>query len=591
MMVDPFAFTRGRRDAPILFVGESWGDEEARQQIPFVGSSGQELDRMLLESGVDASSILFTNLFNAQPKGNDAWTFFTTSNKITLLRGLNPTPYVVKELEKLYHLIRLVKPSLIVACGNYALWALSECTYSSSLSTDEGPVRVPSGITSWRGSMLETDVIPGAPGARLLPIIHPAAIQRQWSLRQVTIHDLRNRIPMALRSMWRPIHGPNILQSNFGDTISVLHGWTARLNDGPFPLAHDIETSRGNITCMSFAHGPYDESGLAVVIPFIRPNIERAAGAGSKAPYVNFWSEREEIELIRTATSILRHPNLRLIGQNYAYDTQYLDAILGCAPNVDFDTMLAHHLLFPGTPKGLDYLSSLYCRFHWYWKEDLKEWDTHINFERNLLYNAEDALRTFECATALRQLIKDAGQEEQWEWEKRKAALALEMMNRGVLIDRERRAKLAFELMSALESRHTWLSSIIPQDTLRPHLRASKSNWWTSVAQQKLLFYELLGLKGQINRKTGRPTINFEALQELKRRNPEFTRLFDCLIECRSIQVYNSTFIQAELDRDNRIRCSFNTTGTSTFRWSSSENAFGRGTNLQNIPIGEESDA
>jgi DNA polymerase I-like protein with 3'-5' exonuclease and polymerase domains len=42
------------------------------------------------------------------------------------------------------------------------------------------------------------------------------------------------------------------------------------------------------------------------------------------------------------------------------------------------------------------------------------------------------------------------------------------------------------------------------------------------------------------------------------------------------------------LDVDKRMRCSFNTGGTETYRFSSSKNAFGSGGNLQNIPSGTE---
>src|SRR6185312_5176356 len=37
------------------------------------------------------------------------------------------------------------------------------------------------------------------------------------------------------------------------------------------------------------------------------------------------------------------------------------------------------------------------------------------------------------------------------------------------------------------------------------------------------------------------------------------------------------------LDPDGRMRCSYNVVGTENGRWSSSKNAFGRGTNLQNV--------
>lgn len=41
--------------------------------------------------------------------------------------------------------------------------------------------------------------------------------------------------------------------------------------------------------------------------------------------------------------------------------------------------------------------------------------------------------------------------------------------------------------------------------------------------------------------------------------------------------------LRSALDPDGRMRCSYNVVGTENGRWSSSENAFGRGTNLQNI--------
>jgi DNA polymerase-1 len=43
-------------------------------------------------------------------------------------------------------------------------------------------------------------------------------------------------------------------------------------------------------------------------------------------------------------------------------------------------------------------------------------------------------------------------------------------------------------------------------------------------------------------------------------------------------------------DIDGRLRCSYNVAGTKTFRFASSQNAFGSGGNLQNIPNGDEDD-
>jgi DNA polymerase I-like protein with 3'-5' exonuclease and polymerase domains len=110
----------------------------------------------------------------------------------------------------------------------------------------------------------------------------------------------------------------------------------------------------------------------------------------------------------------------------------------------------------------------------------------------------------------------------------------------------------------------------------------------TSGKQQKDLFFRILGFPMKRSRKTGNETLDAEALERLRRDVPWAARIWDALELARSVSVFKSTFIDAELEPDGRMKCSFNTAGTETFRWSSSANAFWRGTNLQNIPKGEE---
>ena len=56
-----FVGNRGSSREPILFLGEAPGEEEDRQGFPFVGPSGQELDREIAEAGLLHSDIWFTN--------------------------------------------------------------------------------------------------------------------------------------------------------------------------------------------------------------------------------------------------------------------------------------------------------------------------------------------------------------------------------------------------------------------------------------------------------------------------------------------------------------------------------------------------
>lgn len=413
----------------------------------------------------------------------------------------------------------------------------------------------------------------------LLPILHPAALLRAWYHRAVTVHDLRERIPLALKSDWRPSPPPSIkAPPSFQEAKFQFLCWLTKMKFGPLRLVADIETSRGLITCIGFSDGPYS----AMVIPFIRLEDDKSLSS--------FWTMDEEMELVSLMRRIFLHRNLRLEGQNFIYDTQYIRHFLGVVPSLDFDTMLAHHLLFPGTPKGLDYLSSLYCKYHWYWKDESKEWDTrHQGFSDLLRYNAIDVMRTFECATVLRTELEKAGLSEQWKWEKRKADLALRMMLKGIAVDRNRRSAAGFDLLTTQKLIHSQLEEIIPPDIAWSTLRSkTRKPWYSSAKQTMHVLYEMLGFPRQSHRKTGNPTVDDEALTSLRKKIPEFSKLFQLLADERSVDVFASTFLSAPLDPDGRMRCSFNPAGTETFRWSSSSNAFGGGGNLQNIPKGTE---
>ena len=581
--------TSGPHRADIAVVAESWGAQEAYLRKPLVGPSGNEFDRIINEAGLSRSQIFCTNCFAAQPPNNEVWRFFHSKDSgEAKWQGLQPTAWAMTELERMKAQIAAVQPKVVIALGNYALWALTEnlVSFSSESAGDGVTILAPTGIMSWRGSMLETAAIAALPGLKILPLIHPAAILRAWYLRAVTIHDLSTRVPLALSDDWRPSTPPNIIAaSDFRTADRILGNWLIHAASGNLlHLSHDIETSRGSITCMAFGDGPWREGSTALVVPLVRPK-------GNKS-FDSYWSAEEEFSLVRTMRLLLSHPNVRIIGQNYNYDTQWIERDWGIRPNLDFDTMLAHHLLWPGTPKGLDYLASLYNHYYWYWKDDNKEWDVREGgWEAHLRYNAEDALRTYECATELRAQISAQGFEQLWAAEKAKNNLALEMMRRGVRIDRARRAEMGFQLAAERERINAWLLTIIPQTYLLQSEytpKQSKRLWHSSPKQQKDLFYRILGFSVKRSRKSGNETLDAEALERLRKDVPWAARLWDALELQRSISVFKNTFIDAELEPDGRMKCSFNTAGTETFRWSSSANAFWRGTNLQNIPKGEE---
>lgn len=574
-LTDIWYGTDGPRDAEIVFVAEAWGAEEFNQKKPLVGSSGRIFDGLLAESGIQRKEVLITNTISERPYGNDAWRYFYPRDEAPAgseVRGLHPLPRMVDALRTLESQISSFPRRLIVTTGNYPLWALTSHTGYHVPAEAEGR-RVPNGIMNWRGSMTYSNS-----GVQLLPIIHPAAIMRQWSLRSVTVHDLKARVPMALRGDWRPNPEPIFwAPPTFEQAKGRLEFWLRKAQSGPLRLAVDIETNSSLMTCIGFA----DSINFAMSIPFVKKD--------PLTRFASWWTTEQEARLVYLIRELLAHPNTWVEGQNFLYDTQYIQHFWGVTPNIDFDTMHGHHLLWPGTPKGLDYISSLYCRYHWYWKEDAKEWDTKGTVEQHLLYNCMDCVRTYEAADVLRKLIPQMGMDKLWERRKAHAALALRMMNRGTAIDLERKKRLSLELQDVLFRLDSQLLRIIPQSWLPPPKKGTKqSMWYTSSKQKQYLFRDLLGMKLPKNRKSGADSLGKESIEELRKKHPEFTRLFDLLQTRASVAVFKSHFVDARLDWDKRMRCYFNPAGTETFRWNSAENAFGRGTNLQNLPTGDE---
>jgi len=78
------------------------------------------------------------------------------------------------------------------------------------------------------------------------------------------------------------------------------------------------------------------------------------------------------------------------------------------------------------------------------------------------------------------------------------------------------------------------------------------------------------------------------SLAIIAEREPLLKPLCQLIVELRSLGVFLGTFIDATLDTDGRMRSSFSIAGPTTYRFSSSENAFGSGLNFQNIPIKEK---
>lgn len=143
-------FPRGNPSAACMFVGEGPGEQEERQQKPFVGTAGKLLTETLAGMGYDVNRDFYiTNVvkyrsYKALPDGRK-------KNKPPTVKQIN------SERDFLKREIAVVKPKLIVALGAKASqWFLGK---DFKLTEERGR------LYTWHG-------------ISILPTFHPAAVIR-----------------------------------------------------------------------------------------------------------------------------------------------------------------------------------------------------------------------------------------------------------------------------------------------------------------------------------------------------------------------------------------------------------------------------
>lgn len=540
----------GPAPAKIMLVGEFPNERDAAAGEIFVGFAGDELSRMLSEAGIFRNQCFVTSVVRVRPYGNSIESLIATkktdrTEHHMLLRDKWCVPAVREGAEMLAREIELVRPTVIIALGNLALWALTGNW----------------GITSWRGSTLPCD-LPLALDYKpiVLPTYSPSAILFQWSWRPIAVHDFRRAAAVAKNGGVKRPDYKFLIRPGYGQVIAVLDKLQRAVEMRPLKLSVDKETRAGHIACIGLAWSKLE----ALCIPFMC--VERQSG---------YWDEDQEAEIVWRLHNLLTHKNCQVIGQNFLYDAQYSYRHWHFVPNLVRDTMLAQHVCFSNLPKGLDFLSSMYCEFHEYWKDEGKDWDENTGEDQLWEYNCKDGVITYEVDEVEAQNVAAMGLQVQHDFQQKLFWPVLKTMNRGIRVDKERRSTFAMELFDAIAERQQWLIDVLG---FQVNIK--------SPAQMQQLFYEVLNQKPVLARKTKRPTCNDEALVTIAEREPLLRPIIKKIQELRSLSVFLSTFVAAPLDIDGRIRCSFNIGGTETYRFSSSKNAFGTGLNLQNIPAG-----
>ena len=344
----------------LVIVGEAFGEKEEQFAHPFVGPSGQELYQMLVDAGFPLepissrfvapiilrnlwkkSGIPLLNVFMCRPpdpnnKNRVAFFFDKKDRDVDLtIPPYGSGQYVkteyVHHIHNLHAKLEELKPNLILALGNTAMWAILKMT---RISKARGSIHI-------------------SPFGKVLPCYHPAAILRQWEFRVVTVADLMK----ARLEMRSPEFNPTPRKIWIEPDLADLDRfWEEHLSRSDL-ITIDIETERQQtISEVGFAANQF----VAIHIPFLVGEKNRRTNRFITCR--SYWkTETEELRAWSWVRKVLTSPIPKLFQNGYGYDAYWFARKMGLyVRKLEHDTMLLHHALYPELPKNLGFLGSIY---------------------------------------------------------------------------------------------------------------------------------------------------------------------------------------------------------------------------------------
>ena len=151
-------FSDGNPNANIMIVGEGPGANEDLEGVPFIGRTGELLDKMLSSINLDRDNVYISNVVNYRPPENRD----PTEEEIT--RYL---PYLIKHIE-------IINPQILILFGSTALNAI--------IGNDKV-------ISDIRGKWIKKRI--GSCDTLVIASFHPAFLMRQPEQKKKSWMDLK----------------------------------------------------------------------------------------------------------------------------------------------------------------------------------------------------------------------------------------------------------------------------------------------------------------------------------------------------------------------------------------------------------------
>jgi len=312
--------------------------------------------------------------------------------------------------------------------------------------------------------------------------------------------------------------------------------------------------------------------------PFLAKLVGVSFSDGSNSYYIPIGHKNGQnlgqgsLEILK---SLLENQNLKIIGQNLKYDLEVM-INHGIKFEPYFDTMIAAYLLNPNERRfSLEDLGMRYLNYAGISYDEVTKGKNfeNVSIDDATRYSAEDADMTYRLYDVLNKKLYDRDLIDLfYKIEMPLVKVLAKMEMNGVYVDREFLQTLSqdYDLkLKKIEEKIYDLAGGMPFNINSPK-------------QLSEVLFSRLGLKPRKKTSTKAFSTDAEVLEDMKDEHP----IISMLLDYRKYFKLKSTYIDAlpKLinSKTGRLHTSFNQTGTSTGRLSSSE------PNLQNIPARNE---
>jgi DNA polymerase I - 3''-5'' exonuclease and polymerase domains len=533
LMLETEVFSDGPTTCNVAIVGEGPGETELRhpQRLPFVGGAGNLLWDSLRSFGLNRTNVYTTNVVKRQ---------------ISLSRKGNERHIVHRdELDKWIGMLRweleqLPNINTIFAMGNYAL----EAVYGAS------------GVTNWRGSVINA-TLPNGRRGRIVCAYNPAYAIRELKFEPVFRMDCK-KLDLVARNVFKEHKVDAIINPTFRESMAFIRD----LERSERPVSFDIETMN---TTETVCYGLSNNAHKAICINLRDKDWNR-------------FTVPEERSLLLALQRLC--DSHRIVAQNGSFDTYHEWLRNGLRIRIWFDTLLAHHTLYPQLPHSLAFLVSQYTT-HPFYKDEGRRWKEGGDVDSYWIYNCTDAATTYACYEGLAKELKAQGQEKFFfDHVMRAQPHLVEAAVHGVQVDMSVRDVIADQVNRDVDEYKAEFHRHVQELTGEPDYYPNPGSW----QQLQDLFFNRLKLKGK---GTSTDEANRENIMKDSSTPPQAREMISALTRWKKEDKFRGTYVESRVSPDGRFRCEYKQYGVARApgRLSSAALIYGEGGNMQNQPM------